>query len=101
LFANCPEVTSFHYTFYTCKNLTTIPAGIFDNNHKVNDFSAVFGCNYKVTGESPYTVINGVKVHLYERKNYTDEFVTPASFESAFGGCSKLTDYANIPTEWK
>jgi hypothetical protein len=101
LFANCPEVTSFNYIFERCENLTTIPVGIFDYNRKVNEFSSVFSNSNKITGESPYTVINGVKVHLYERKNYTDEFVTPASFESAFGGCSKLTDYANIPTEWK
>jgi hypothetical protein len=101
LFANCPEVTSFNSTFSQCKNLTTIPVGLFDNNRKVNDFAWVFYADNKVTGESPYTVINGKKVHLYERKNYTDEFVTPASFNFAFGGCTKLTDYANIPTEWK
>ena len=101
LFANCPEVMSFSSTFFDCDALTAIPAGIFDNNRKVNTFTQVFYSNGQVTGESPYTVINGKKVHLYERKNYTDEFVTPANFIDAFLSCYQLTDYANIPTEWK
>ena len=101
LFANCSKVETFSNAFNSCGNLTTVPANIFDNNRGVKNFFQVFHTCYKLTGESPYTVINGKNVHLYERKDYADEFVRPTSFGSAFGSCSKLADYSNIPTEWK
>ena len=101
LFANCPEVTNFQYAFGNCKNITMVPVNIFDYNRKVDNFQHVFSVCYKITGESPYTIINGEKVHLYERKNYGEEFVSPTSYGSAFLRCDLLTDYANIPADWK
>ena len=100
LFANCPEVTDFNFTFYSCKALTSIPANLFDNNRKVTDFAYTFyGCK-ALTGESPYTMIDGQKVHLYERANYPEQFTAPENSDRCFYGCTGLTDYSQIPTDW-
>ena len=100
LFANNPEVTSFNFTFYGCKALTSIPANLFDNNRKVTDFAYTFyGCK-ALTGESPYTMIDGQKVHLYERANYPEQFTAPENSDRCFYGCTGLTDYSQIPTDW-
>ena len=104
LFANCPKVTSFSRTFLACKTLKSVPAGLFDNNRKVTDFGSRFyglfhNCS-ALTGESPYTVIDGQKVHLYERKNYPEQFTAPTGFQDCFYDSNKLTDYAQIPTDW-
>ena len=77
LFDKCTEVTNFSHAFRTCYNLTVIPAGLFNNNRKVTDFSYLFYYCENLSGESPYTVIDGVKVHLYERVNYPEYFEAP------------------------
>ena len=128
LFANNPKVTIFQGTFSYCSALKSLPTNLFANNRKVNSFRLTFsGCsalesiseklfanNTKVTnfsytfkncsaliGESPYTMIDGQKVHLYERADYPEHFTTPTSTYQAFGNCTGLTDYAKIPTNWK
>ena len=105
LFANCPKVTSFSRTFLACKTLKSVPAGLFDNNRKVTDFgSRFYGLFHKcsaLTGESPYTVIDGQKVHLYERANYPEHFTAPSNVQNTFRECYNLTDYAQIPSNWK
>ena len=100
LFANCPEVITFSDTFYKCSSLLELPAGLFDNNRKVQSFSSTFhACN--LTGESPYTLIGDVKVHLYERADYPDYFATPTSYRYCFISGKNLTDYDQIPDDWK
>ena len=51
--------------------------------------------------ESPYTRVGGVKVHLYERSEYPDDFITPL----VYGGCLSafyLDDEAEaIPVSWR
>ena len=101
LFANNPNVTSFSGTFMGCSSLTSIPTGLFDNNRKVYSFMNTFrGCS-ALTGESPYTMIDDQKVHLYERADYPEHFTPPTSFMSAFSFCPKLTDYYSMPSIWK
>ena len=105
LFANCPKVTSFSRTFLACKTLKSVPAGLFDNNRKVTDFGSRFfglfeSCS-ALTGESPYTVIDGQKVHLYERANYPEHFTAPSNVQKTFRECYNLTDYNQIPSNWK
>ena len=101
LFDNCTEVTSFKDTFSGCSALTTIPTGLFDNCTKVTDFLyTLYECT-ALTGESPYTLINGQKVHLYERKDYPDHFTAPTSTSYCFQNCTGLTDYAQMPADWK
>ena len=102
---NCPNLSTMRYIFSYCLNLTNIPAGLFDNNRKVTNFGYMFeGCK-KLTGESPYTIINvdGVdtKVHLYERNNYPEYFERIWYGDGCFVGCTNLTDYSSIPTDWK
>mgnify|MGYP007132127645 FL=1 len=56
---------------------------------------------WNLTGESPYTMIDDQKVHLYERANYPKHFTTPTDFKYTFSSCTGLTDYAQIPSDWK
>ena len=101
LFANNPAVTNFAYTFADCMSLTAISAGLFDNNRKVSSFTDTFTRMPQLTGESPYTMIDDQKVHIYERANYPEHFTTPTDFSACFSECTGLTDYAQIPSDWK
>ena len=73
---------------------------IFDNNVRATGFYKTFNSCWEYSGESPYTAIKGEKVHLYERVNYPDNFVTPTTFGGCFESCSYLVDYENIPDDW-
>ena len=112
LFNSCTEVTDFDGTFAECVNIISVPINLFDNCKKVSRFDGYYeysrgcfeNCN-KLAGESPYTVINidGVdtKVHLYERSNYPKYFTVPIYYSKCFKGCTGLTDYSSIPSNWK
>ena len=101
LFANCPKVTDFSETFYGCWALKFISTALFDNNQKVTSFLSTFdGCS-ALTGESPYTMVDGKKVHLYERADYPKHFTEPTDFLDCFYDCTGLTDYELIPSDWK
>lgn len=83
LFAACRLATNFEETFRESR-LTEIPASLFDGNRNATIFRLTFfGCSH-LECESPYTVINGQKVHLYERKDYPDHFATPTNHEECF-----------------
>lgn len=103
LFAGNPLAESFGFCFMDCSSLLSIPAGLFDNNRAASGFGGTFRGCMVVGGESPYTVIDGKKVHLYERSEYPDHFVTPDSYDYCFSNCNGLTDYEymhqNYP-EW-
>ena len=105
LFANNPNVTSFNSCFYNCYNLATVPVSIFDKNRMVTDFEDTFRNCYNFNGESPYTIIDGVKYHLYERVNAPDYFKAPTSYYDCFRDCGyyngHLTDWDDIPSSWK
>ena len=101
LFRDCPNVTSFNHCFSSCYNLTTVPVSIFDNNRMVTDFYCTFYECYDFNGESPYTIIDGVKYHLYERVNAPDYFKAPTSYGRCFYNCGYLTDWGDIPSDWK
>ena len=101
LFANCPNVTDFGGTFCFCSSLTSIPTGLFDNNRSVTNFNETFSKCSNLKGESPYTVINGLKCHLYERGESEGFFTTPITKVDCFSECMGLSDYSNIPSSWK
>ena len=101
LFANNRKVNSFRLTFSGCSALESIPKNLFANNRKVTDFSYTFTGCYALTGESPYTMIGDKKVNLYERANYPEHFTKLTVFWECFKNCTGLTDYAQIPTNWK
>lgn len=92
LFSRNKNVRSFSSTFSYCYNLKEIPVSLFDNNRKVLNFNYTFYAIDNLTGESPYTVIDGVKYHLYERHLNPDHFVSPIEYYGCFGGCWNLTD---------
>lgn len=94
-FKNCSKATSFAQIFYSCSSLETVPAGIFDDCISATNFSFTFS-GTKLKGESPYTMVDGVKVHLYERAEHTDRFKKPTSFNDCFTGCTDLTDFEQI-----
>ena len=101
LFASNPKVTEFGHSFKNCTKLTSVPAKLFDNNRKVIDFDFTFNGCTALTGESPYTMIDGQKVHLYERADYPEHFTAPTDFWKCFENCTGLTDYIQIPSNWK
>lgn len=100
LFDNCPDVNSFSNTFRSCNMLKSVPISIFDNNRRVTDFSETFCWCGSLVGESPYSVINGVKYHLYERVDNPDEFVAPISYSACFyGTCFSYIE--QMPDSWR
>ncbi len=56
---------------------------------------------WNLTGESPYTMIDGQKVHLYERANYPDHFTEPTVFWDCFYDSTDMRDYIQAPDDWK
>lgn len=101
LFRNNRDANNFNGTFSDCRALSTVPTDIFDNNRKVTYFSRTFGWCYELKGESPYTVIDGVKYHLYERYLNPDHFVKPVEYDYCFAECRHLSDFATMePSRW-
>lgn len=99
LFANCPLIESVYNTFGWAIGLKYIPVSLFDNNRRITNFERLFiGCD-RVEGESPYTEINGIKYHLYERCYATDYFYTPTSYGYALSG--SFSDYDMLPDGWR
>ncbi len=80
--------------------LSTVPTDIFDNNKKLNTYLIAFQNCSSLTGESPYTMVSGQKVHLYER-NASNGFAFTMSSVQCFQGATKLSDYGAIPAGWK
>lgn len=101
IFAGCTELSGVSNLFAGCTSLADVPVSVFDDNRKISDVSALFqGCS-SVRGESPYTVVDGTKVHLYERENYTEQFARISRFSGSFNGASGFDDYASVPDWWK
>ncbi len=101
LFNDCRNAKTFNSTFSYCDKLANVPVSMFDNNRRVIDFGNLFaGCD-NVSGESPYTEVNGEKIHLYERKGYPDYFSDVRTYKACFADCSKLDDFESIPENWK
>lgn len=102
LFANCTEVTTFECAFEECSSLTTIPTDLFANCLKVTSFEMTFYEDEELSGESPYNLIDGEKVHLYERLDHQDYFgVTSIESDNCFYKCKQLDDYSDIPSDWR
>lgn len=99
--ANCKDLKYVDGTFGYIDNLTTVPVSLFDNNRRIVTFRETFIQCRKMTGESPYTMVGENKVHLYERSNYPEEFVSPDQNYDCFEGCEQLDDYESIPGEFK
>ena len=64
-------VTTFESAFEGCTGLESVPVSLFDNALQVNSFKRCFHGVSGLERESPYTVVEGQKVHLYERRGYS------------------------------
>lgn len=123
-FQNCPTLTSVVNLFTDCKSLTDVtdvlkgcaniqlalrvfqncvvlnpPVNVFDDCKKAYSFKECYNNLPAATNESPYTVVNGQKVHLWER---TPElgFALPIQYDFCFTDSPNFADYANIPEAW-
>lgn len=102
LFAKNAELATITSVFSGCTGLTSIPAGLFDNNKKIKTAKTAFKNCSALTGESPFTQIDGRKIHLYERTaalGFTA--VTNTNATDCFAGCTGLSDYDAMPAAWK
>lgn len=123
-FQNCPTLTSAVNLFTDCNSLTDVtdvfkgcaniqlalrvfqncavlnpPVNVFDDCKKAYNFKECYNNLPAATNESPYTVVNGQKVHLWER---TPElgFALPIQYDFCFTNSPNFADYANIPEAW-
>ena len=123
-FQNCPTLTSVVNLFTDCKSLTDVtdvfkgctniqlvlrvfqncavlnpPVNVFDDCKKAYNFKECYNNLPAATNESPYTLVNGQKVHLWER---TPElgFALPIQYDFCFTNSPNFADYANIPEAW-
>lgn len=112
LFAAIGTKTSsvtFSECFLGCESLKSLPATLFDTVRRISYIDNCFNGCTSLTGESPYTMITNaegeeVKVHLYERvrdDNFPNAPVTASAHVACFTGCVGLSDYENIPSDWK
>ena len=104
LFANNKKVSTVYSAFANCEKLRSVPVSLFDENRRITNFAYVFGSEAPdlEKQESPYTVIDGNKVHLYQRANYPDDFVTPTSFYGALRAfANKNWGLETIPSSWR
>lgn len=99
LFSNFEKVTIITQMFENCTSLKALPVEMFDNMRKITTATSAFnGCS-AFTGESPYTMVEGEKVHLYERST-ANGFSAITKYTDCFEGCTQMADYANIPQAW-
>ena len=93
-------ITDMERAFAKCSRLISLDPAILDELTQVTNFSCAFLECTALSGESPYTLINGKKVHLYERTNYTTYFKSPTSYSNCFYECKSLDDYLTMPGSW-
>lgn len=88
LFDNNTEVINFGNTFRSCIGITSIPIGLFDNSPNVTTFEGVF--------RMPTTAnaLSGNAPELWTR------IPIPAG-TGAFRNCNNLTNFNDIPQDWK
>ena len=90
LFANCANVSSFAGTFYGCSSLTSIPSNLFANCPNVLSFEATFyGCT-SLTG-------NSIRLWAEGREGITET----QGGKQCYTDCTGLSDYDQIPENWK
>jgi len=123
LFDNNTLVTNFEYCFWGCSQLTSIPSGLFDNNTLVTNFRYCFcdcsklqlrtdifdfanflnknmkfgNCFYR----SSFTGVQGTAPALWEADYGTGTPTTTGCFGGGGNSATSLTNYADIPAEWK
>lgn len=111
LFTKCEKLTDVTNVFKGCTNIKLAtrvfqncavlnpPVNVFDDCKKAYNFNKCYNNLPAATNESPYTVVNGQKIHLWER---TPElgFALPTQYDFCFTDSPNFADYANIPEAW-
>lgn len=111
LFTKCEKLTDVTNVFKGCTNIERAPrvfqncavlnppVNVFDDCKKAYNFDKCYNNLPAATNESPYTVVNGQKIHLWER---TPElgFALPTQYDLCFADSPNFADYANIPEAW-
>lgn len=111
LFTKCEKLTDVTNVFKGCTNIEHAPrvfqncavlnppVNVFDDCKKAYNFNKCYNNLPAATNESPYTVVNGQKIHLWER---TPElgFALPTQYDLCFADSPNFADYANIPEAW-
>lgn len=92
------KLTSAISIFYDCP-LLNVPSSVFDLAKHIVKFKNALALNPSATNESPYTVVNGQKIHLWER-TVALGFAVPIVYEFCFTDSPNFADYANIPETW-
>lgn len=98
IFKGCTGITILNSTFTEC-DLLNPPVNIFDDCKKAYYFAYLFRKLPGVTNESPYTIVNGQKIHLWERTAELG-FTVPQTYDHCFSDSPTFADYANIPEAW-
>jgi phage tail protein X len=98
VFKGCTNIQLASRVFQNCAVLNP-PVNVFDDCKKVQYFKESYNNLPAATNESPYTVVNGQKIHLWER---TPElgFALPIQYDFCFTDSPNFADYANIPETW-
>ena len=100
VFQGCVAAANFKWLFNGCEKLESVPANIFDDCKEVTNFSGTFKDCKALACESPYTMVDDTKVHIYERQNYKWDFTKPTTFNECFANATLLTDYNTISTDY-
>lgn len=99
LFVNNPNIYDFTFCFATCTGITTIPNKLFANNIKVDSFSGCFSGCKNITSSCP---IDNDGTPIYNRSGSGKEGYTNVRiYDRCFSECTKMKDYASIPSSWK
>ena len=100
LLAGCTGLERMVSVFSGCSALGSLPAGLFDDCRSLGVVEGAFMNCTSLEGESPYSITDGVKVHLYERNAFPGSFAAITSGYMCFFGCTGLSDYKDMPSEW-
>ena len=113
LFDNVPQSTSFASTFFACSGLTSVPSTLFDLNTNVTTFSGTFRNCRALTNVLQFTNNTNVTTftNLYNMSSTTNALTGTApelwnriptpSGTDAFNNCVNLTNFAEIPLNFK
>ena len=101
LFDHNPEAVNFGWSFWDCHSLVDVPASLLDHQLKITHCDFMFVNCDNLRSESPWTLVDGQRVHLYERYLHPDLFVTPWRHEYCFGSCWNMPDFSQVPDFWK
>ena len=93
------DVTSFMSCFYGCSSLTSIPENLFASNTAVTIFTSCFyGCT-NLTSSCP---VDNDGTPIYNRSaSGKDGYAVVINSVRCFYNCTKMADYASIPSGWK